>query len=425
MKVMSDINIHLENKRESRHFFVFLWIMYALVYMTKNCFSGALSAIVDEGSLTLTQATLISAAFYIVYTPLQILGGIVADKYSPEKMITIGLIGGAVCNTVIFFNQNFYVMLASWVFNAIIQFALWPSVFKIMSSQLVRSDRSKMIFYMSFSSSGGLITTYIISALLPHWKYNFLVSAIILVLCAVVLLIYCKHLNPLMKKDYVKTSVISEADVGNKKMSTVKLFLISGFFTLLPAVLIRTMVENGTKTLSPTMLMQSYTDISPSTGNLLSIFIIVAGVLGTLLVKLVLFPRIIKNEVVAYLIMMFAALPFTIVLRFVGDIPAWLVIISLSMISMSLSATHLLTQYFNMLYIPYGKNGTAAGILNAAASLGMVFQYCVFGPIADNAGSWVPVTTLWIVMVSLGIGFCAMTVIPAKKFRKKVEGENK
>lgn len=425
MKVMSDINIHLEDKRESRHFFVFLWIMYALVYMTKNCFSGALSAIVDEGSLTLTQATLISASFYIVYTPLQILGGIVADKYSPEKMITIGLVGGAVCNTVIFFNQNFYVMLGSWVFNAIIQFALWPSVFKIMSSQLVRSDRSKMIFYMSFSSSGGLITTYIISALLPHWKYNFLVSAIILVLCAVVLLIYCKHLNPLMKKDYVKTSVISEADGGNKKMSTVKLFLISGFFTLLPAVLIRTMVENGTKTLSPTMLMQSYESISPSTGNLLSIFIIIAGVLGTLLVKLVLFPRIIKNEVVAYLMMMFAALPFTIVLRFVGDIPAWLVILSLSMISMSLSATHLLTQYFNMLYIPYGKNGTAAGILNAAASLGMVFQYCVFGPIADNAGSWVPVTTLWIVMVSVGIAFCAVTVIPAKKFRKKVEGENK
>ena len=61
----------------------------------------------------------------------------------------------------------------------------------------------------------------------------------------------------------------------------------------------------------------------------------------------------------------------------------------------------------------------------AVLCLGMVFQYCVFGPIADNAGSWVPVTTLWIVMVSVGIAFCAITVIPAKKFRKKVEGENK
>ena len=102
MKIMSDINVHLENKRESRHFFVFLWLMYALVYMTKNCFSGALSAIVAEGSLTLAQTTFISAAFYIVYTPLQILGGIFADRYSPEKMITVGLIGGAACNTVIF-----------------------------------------------------------------------------------------------------------------------------------------------------------------------------------------------------------------------------------------------------------------------------------------------------------------------------------
>ena len=83
-------------------------------------------------------------------------------------------------------------------------------------------------------------------------------------------------------------------------MCSFKLFLISGFFTLLPAILIRTMVENGTKTLSPTMLMATYEDISASTGNLLNIFIIVAGVVGTLLIKLVIYPRLIKNEIVAY-----------------------------------------------------------------------------------------------------------------------------
>ena len=425
MKIMSDINIHLEDKRESRHFFVFLWLMYAVVYMTKNCFSGALSAIVEEGSLTLAQTTFISAAFYIAYTPLQILGGIVADRYSPEKMITVGLLGGAVCNTVIYFNQNYYVMLVTWVLNAIIQFALWPSVFKIMSSQLVRSDRGRMIFYMSFASSGGLIMTYIVSAFLTDWRDNFLISAIVLVISAFILLVYCKHLNPIMKKDKIEsTPVISDKNSDKKKMSTVKLFLISGFFTLLPAVLLRTMIENGTKTLSPTMLMQSYENISASTGNLLSIFIIVAGVVGTLLVKLVLFPRIIKNEITAYLIMMIAALPFTVVLRFVGEIPAWLVILSLSMISMSLSATHLLTQYFNMLYIPYGKNGTAAGILNAAASLGLVLQYCVFGSVAQDHG-WQTVTTIWIVMTVLGIAACLLTVVPARRFKKQALGEEK
>ena len=399
--------------------------MYAMVYMTKNCFSGALSAIVAQGSMTLAQTTFISAAFYIAYTPLQILGGIVADRYSPEKMITVGILGGAVCNTVIYFNQNYYVMLVTWVLNAIIQFALWPSVFKIMSSQLVRSDRGRMIFYMSFASSGGLIMTYIVSAFLTDWRDNFLISAIVLVISAFILLVYCKHLNPIMKKDKTESApAITDKNSDKKKMSTVKLFLISGFFTLLPAVLLRTMIENGTKTLSPTMLMQSYENISASTGNLLSIFIIIAGVVGTLLIKLVLFPRIIKNEITAYLILMLAALPFTVVLRFVGEIPAWLVILSLSMISMSLSATHLLTQYFNMLYIPYGKNGTAAGILNAAASFGLVLQYCVFGSVAQDHG-WSTVTTLWIIMVALGALFCALTVLPAKRFKKQVQGEEK
>ena len=127
MHLLSDTNIHLENKRVSRMFFIFLWLLYALVYMTKSCFAGALSKIVAEGALTLTQASWINASFYFVYAPLQVLGGIFADKYSPEKLITIGLLGSAVANLVIFFNQSFTIILLCWIFNAIIQFGLWPS----------------------------------------------------------------------------------------------------------------------------------------------------------------------------------------------------------------------------------------------------------------------------------------------------------
>ena len=55
MKMMSDINIHLENKKESRIFFVFIWIMYSLVYTTKMCFSASLVFIKQEGILSLMQ----------------------------------------------------------------------------------------------------------------------------------------------------------------------------------------------------------------------------------------------------------------------------------------------------------------------------------------------------------------------------------
>ncbi len=422
MKLLSDINIHFENKRASRIFFVFIWIMYAMVYMTKSCFSGALASIVAEGSLTLTETSIISAGFYIAYTPLQILGGVFADKYSPEKLIAVGLLGSAASNVVIFFNQSFWVMLAAWVFSAIIQFALWPAVYKIMSSQLVRSDRSRMIFFMSFASSGGLILTYVISAFLPNWRWNFAISAVTLVILTVILLVFCKLLNPILKKDK-PPKVVEELDPNDNPalhMSPMKIFAISGFVALLPAVLVRTMVEQGAKTLSPTMLSQSYESISPTFGNLLNVLIIIAGVGGTFLLKFLIFPGFIKNELVCYLVLLGITLPFSLVLRFVGDLPVGVIVFALCMSSLFLSATHLLTQYFNMHFVKYGLNGTAAGILNAAASFGLVMNYCVFGPTAERMG-WPTVTTLWIIMIVIGMIGVAFGIKPSIKFIKNLQ----
>lgn len=396
--------------------------MYALVYMTKSCFSGALASIVAEGSLTLTETSIISAGFYIAYTPLQILGGVFADKYSPEKLIAVGLLGSAASNVVIFFNQSFWVMLAAWVFSAIIQFALWPAVYKIMSSQLVRSDRSRMIFFMSFASSGGLILTYVISAFLPNWRWNFAISAVTLVILTVILLVFCKLLNPILKQDK-PPKVVEELDPNDNPalhMSPMKIFAISGFVALLPAVLVRTMVEQGAKTLSPTMLSQSYESISPTLGNLLNVLIIVAGVGGTFLLKFLIFPRFIKNELVCYLVLLGITLPFSLVLRFVGDLPVGVIVFALCMSSLFLSATHLLTQYFNMHFVKYGLNGTAAGILNAAASFGLVMNYCVFGPTAERLG-WPTVTTLWIIMIVIGMIGVAFGIKPSIKFIKNLQ----
>jgi hypothetical protein len=111
------------------------------------------------------------------------------------------------------------------------------------------------------------------------------------------------------------------------------------------------MVEQGAKTLSPTMLSQSYDTVSPTLGNLLNILIIVSGVAGTLLLKLLIFPRLIKNEIACYLVLLGIAFPFTFVLRFVGVLPVGVIVFALCMASLFLSATHLLTQYFNMHFI--------------------------------------------------------------------------
>jgi sugar phosphate permease len=417
MNLLKDTNVHLENKRISRIFFIFIWIAYALVYMTKSSFSGALSAIVAEGALTLTQASMINAAFYAVYTPLQILGGVFADKYSPERLVMIGLLGSAVANAIIFLNQNFIVMLLAWIFNAIIQFSLWPAIYKIISSQLVRSDRANMVFFISFASSGGLLINYAVSAVIPKWQYSFAISTVTLVALAVAMLFFCRCFNPSLVKDRpVETVSKATAEGEAAKTPLGKLFLMSGFYALLIAVLVRAMVENGTKTLSATMLFQSYESISPMIGNLLNTLIILAGVAGTVAVRFLVFPKIIKNELVMFLLLLSLSIPFAVLLRFVGKLPVGIVVAALATIAFLLTPTVLCTQHYNMSFTKYGRNGTAAGVLNAAASLGFTLQFCVFGPVAENLG-WPIVTTIWIVMIALGGVSIAFAIRPFKRFK--------
>lgn len=427
MKLMSDINVHLENRKESRIFFAFIWIMYSLVYTTKSCFSAALVFIKQEGVLTLTQISFIMAMFYTVYAPLQVVGGIFADKYSPERMITVSLIGSAAANAIIFFNQNYWVMLITWTLNAVVQFALWPSVFKILSSQLVRSDRPNMVFFISFSGAFGSVVASLVAALIgENWRYNFAISAAILTVLAIALQFFCRHLDPFLKKDRPDSERASAKErLPEDGLSTFKLFLVSGFFLLIAAIFLRTIVENSTKTFAATMLVDMYPTISGEIGSLLNAVVLVGSIAGMILVKKVLYPRIIKNEVVGFLMMLLIALPFSLILCRIGDerIPAWVMVFSLTAVALLLTSTHLLNQFFNMNFVKFGKNGTASGVMNAASSAALALQYWILGPVGEAFG-WRVVCAIFAIISICAILFVVLALRPTGIFRKHVNDEN-
>ena len=143
---------YLKDEKLSAVLFVFLFLLYAVVYMTKNMFTSAMAIIVEEGFMTKSQTGLINAVFWLVYAPFQVVGGFAVDKFSPYKLIMIGLAGAAIANIVIYFNQSYYVMMSAWVFNAIIQFGVWPGVFKIVSTQIAPQMRKKSVFWLLFST---------------------------------------------------------------------------------------------------------------------------------------------------------------------------------------------------------------------------------------------------------------------------------
>ncbi len=408
--------MHLEDKKKSLLLFGTVFFTYILVYMTKNCFFAAMASIVDAGVLTKSQTGLITALFYLVYTPLQVVGGVFADRFKPALLIKIGLIGGAVANAVIFFNQQYLVILIAWVFNAVIQFGVWPGIFKILSSQLIPEHRNQAAFFISFSSTLGLMVAYIVAAVVNRWQDNFLISSAVLFVLTVVFHFITNHIEPYMVAGPSVRGIRANESLvlAQRRLSSGKLLLLSGIGFVTVYIILRAAVENGLKTLSATMLMESYEHVSPAIGNLLNTLVILSGIVGTVVVRFAL-SRFIKDELVATVLLLVFCLPFTLALRFVGGCSVWLAVASLCVVVAALNATHYLSLAYNIRFARYGLNATAAGITNAAASFGVVIQSYGFTLLAETT-SWNFVADVWLDMLGVSAVLLAIALPTWKRF---------
>ena len=406
---------YLTDKKMSIFLFMFMFLMYAFVYMTKNCYSAAMASIVNEGTLTKSQTGLISGVFYAIYAPLQILGGKFADKYRPEKILITGLIGSAIANFVIFLNQNYIVMLITWAINAVVQFGVWPAVFKIISSNLVKEHRSKALFYIPFSTHLGLFLAYLVAMFMSHWRYNFLFSSIILCAFGVITAVIFTKVNEMME---IEEDEISTLDTTNKEIKKRekdnKMFKISGFYYVFPVLIFYAVIGLGATNLAPTILMESYEYVSPALGNFLSLFIIASSFIGIISAKII-YDRFIKDEIKGLVISLIITMPFLVALTFIGKISSVFAVISLAVVATSIAMGDLFIFYINASFAKYGKNAEAAGISNSATAIGIVAQTYGLATVSDCFG-WVFVSWLWLFLAVIST-FILIWIYPKwKKF---------
>ena len=414
--VEKDINIHLEDRKISMHFFWFMWFIYAVVSMTKNCFSAAMADIVEEGFMLKSETEFITSMFYVVYTPFQIIGGICSDKFSPERLIKIGLIGGAISNAVIFFfNTSYPVMLAAWLFNAVMQFGMWPGIFKIVSSQCVRSERPRMLFIISTSFSAGLFLSYGVGAILPDWRMNFSISALSLLALAIALHIYDRHIDKYMKWDYEVEEVACAGREKKKSSSTMGLFWSSGFIVLLLVVFLRDSFGTIVRRIAATMINETF-ELGASVSTLMSMLIVGCCLIFFFIVRELLQHKIIKNHVVGIIIGLSVALVISLLFIFSRGVAGN--VISMCLMAGISTATGLFTTSINSSFSKYGKNATAAGLSNAASACGYVAPLLAV-VLQEKTGSWNAVKIMLLVVAALGILFSLIVLPMYNRFNRK------
>lgn len=407
---------YLKNERLSILLFVLMFLMYAVVYMTKSMFSSAMAVIVEEGFMTKSQTGLINAMFWLVYAIFQVFGGFAVDKYSPYKLIMIGLSGAALSNLVIYFNQSYPIMMGAWMFNAMIQFGVWPGIFKIVSTQTAPSIRGTAVFWMLFSTSVGLGLSMLIVSFVGHWKQNFLVS----VISILVMMVIYFFLNSYFEKNMVSVQenedrVVRKLDVEKKPLGPV--MLSSGLIAFMVLVFIRVSVDNGIKMMTPVMLMESYDSLPAAIATRISSVLIIFSALGTLVAGYVK-RRITTNEIKGQLIFYTVGLLPLIVTCFVGHIHYVLILIALSAAVMLVHGAAPFNQTFVALrFEKYGLLGTVTGILNATASVGNIFASYIFAKMAELM-PWEGVTTSWLAAIFV---CCVICVIVRPKWKKFID----
>lgn len=380
---------------------------YAYACMTRNCFSAAMVFITAEGRLDNLQTGIINAAFYVLYAVFQVPGGFLIDKLKPEHFITIGLLGAAGCNLVIFYNQSYPVMLSMWALNGVLQFGVWPAIFKLASTMKAPGMRRHALFIVTLGSPLGVLANYLVAAKIgENWRLNFLVSAVGLAVVAVLFEAVMFALRPHTAEREFLPETVTEIDIPAYGTRFSTLLLSSGLVFILALAFIRTGFDYATKSLTPTMISQSYDDVTPVLATLLNVAVLVMSVAGTVLAY-VLYPRFVKNEATVLLVMFGLSLPPACLSLFVGRVGYPLILLSCALIAMTMGAATLFTtSYIAARFNRFGHGATVAGLINCFSSLGIVTAFTLFPALSQSRFGWRGVTVVWMVLMALAFLLC-------------------
>lgn len=394
--------------------------LYTFICMTKYCFSSAMVYIVAEGYMTKFETGTIVSAFWAVYAATQVAGGIAADKWEPKSLITIGLVGAGLSNLAVYFLYDSYILtVIIWSLNAAFQFAVWPACFKIISSMIAPSHRSRGMVIITLSYPAGILLSYLVAGLISRWQMGFIVSAVGLFIMAIVWEIGMGYAMRNAEDDSVRLLVpegnLSDAATPTKSVPFSRLVISSGLIIILVVSFMRSLI-NQMQTLVPTMINESYDGVDPSFATLLSLIVLFCSAAGPVFGNL--FAKYIKNEMLISSVFIGCMIPMGAVTLLLGKISYWYILAAVAVIMLLTSATSFyVTTLVATKYNKWGKSATVAGILNAFSAFGVVGANFALTLIAEKLG-WL--MTLITVSVLIVVAFIlAVTVTPIwKKFKK-------
>lgn len=376
---------------------------YMVSYITRINYGAIISEMVTATGMSKTMLSLGLTGSFITYGAGQVISGICGDKFSPKKLVSVGLTTAVFMNVLIPFCNSAYQMLGVWCINGFGQAFMWPPMVKLMSSLLSVDEYKQVSVKVSCGSSIGTIAVYLFAPIAIHlfdWKSVFWFSA----LCgAVMIFVWNRFCCDVVRKEEETKTVTKEKNLA--------IIFSPVMIAIMFAILLQGMLRDGVTTWMPSYISETYNlgnAVSILTGVALPIFTICSFEFTSRLHR----NKFTNPVTCASVIFAVGALSALGLFLFSDTSVAMSILFSALLTGSMHGANLMLVGMVPSYFQKYGNVSTAAGVINACTYIGSAVSTYGIAVLSEKFG-WSFTVMVWVIIAFLGTIICSVC---AKKF---------
>lgn len=188
----------MNNKK--RYLLIFLLTTSALCYNLPYLSSTFYTQFLEAFQISNTQVGLLMTMFSLTATPGYLFGGMIADKFSPKKLLLISQLMTAGLGFIISFINNYSILLICYLgFGISTTFLHWSAFMKLIRAQAGENEEGKIFgFFEMCYALVGAITSYGILAVLgklDNFRIVTVIYSLILVIVAIIIAFVLKDID--------------------------------------------------------------------------------------------------------------------------------------------------------------------------------------------------------------------------------------
>ena len=399
--------LKLSNKKDVNFLVVLCSIVYFISYVSRINLGTVLVEVIASGYAPKTVAALALTACSITYGAGQLVSGYLGDKFKPQNIILIGFIITALMNLCVGTVGDGSILVFLWAINGFAQAFMWPPLVKILSNLLNDDDYKKACVRVSWGSSLGTVSMYLLAPVIIKFfdvRIVFVISGALAAVMAIIWKSVYEKYKPFKvcgnseEKPSRKAEANSTSAVKFNKSSIVLLALI------MLAIMLQGALRDGVTNWTPTYISEIFkldSSISILTGVILPVFSLLSFTFVSFVNR-----KFIKNELVCAGVTFGVGAASAVLLLTFGSSNVALSLVLLALLVGSMHGVNLILVCMIPAYFArFGKVSFISGLINSCTYLGAAISTYGIAVFTDVFG-WNKTIVLWSVVAFLGALIC-------------------